>query len=104
MLVGSVFGPVTELDVNPIIDFDPSGSLLYLEWTLSTTNSAISDSDSIYTILSPPGVGPVERLHFQSLALERHLGVQAVAVPEPGSFAVLAIGASAAMIPCKRRS
>ena len=90
-LVSSVSGPATDIDLAPLVEFDPSGSIYYLEWTLSTTQPGISNSDSIYTILSPPGMGPVQRMHFQSLALERHLGVQATAVPEPGSLTSLVL-------------
>lgn len=102
-LIDSVSGPVTDIDLLPLIDFDPSGSLYFLEWTLSTTNPLIADSGSIYTILSPPGDNPVDRFHFQSLALERSLGFNASAIPEPSSLvALLLSGTSLTLIRRKR--
>jgi hypothetical protein len=102
-LIDSVSGPVTDIDLLPLVDFDPSGSLYFLEWTLSTTNPLIADSESIYTILSPPGDNPVDRFHFQSLALERTLSVNASAIPEPGSLVCLVVGGIAILSRRKRR-
>lgn len=98
-------GPAIDLDLRYQIDDRPENILYVLEWQLSTTQSGIESSDSLYTILSPDGVGVFDRLHFQSLALERELGVTlTAAVPEPGSMTALALlGASLTMIRRKRQ-
>lgn len=85
-------GPAVDLDLTYQIDDRPENILHVLEWRLSTTKVGVEASDSVYTILSSDGDGPVERFHFQSLALERELGIQLNAVPEPGSLACLAVG------------
>lgn len=73
-------------DLDPLyaISGTPSDVIHVLEWQLTTDAPGVADSDSIYTILSPDGVGPVERLHEASLLTERFLGQ---AVPEPSAFA-----------------
>jgi len=96
-------GPAVDLDLRYQIDDRPENILYVLEWQLSTTQSGIESSDSLYTILSPDGVGVFDRLHFQSLALEQNLGVQlAAAIPEPGSFGWLTLLATLKMIRRKR--
>jgi hypothetical protein len=96
-LVDSVSGPSTDIDLNPNIDFDPTGSLYYLQWQLSAPGSGLTPSEPLYTILSPPGATGIERLHFQSLALERNFGISAAAVPEPGALALLSLAGIAAL-------
>ena len=88
-LATSVSGDVFDIDPNYEINLQPSNALYFLEWQLSTSNPDILDSESIYTIHSPDGVGPVKRLHFQSLALERHFGI--AAVPEPGALSLIGL-------------
>ena len=86
-LATAISGDVLDIDLDYEINNQPVNSIHFLEWELSTSNPDIANSSSIYTILSPDGVGVVERLHFQSLALEEGLGVTlAVAVPEPSSM------------------
>lgn len=103
-LAQNITGDVLDIDLDYEIDFQPVNSIHFLEWELSTSNAAVSDSVSVYTLLSPDGVGPIERLHFQSLALERHFGVQATAIPEPSSTLCLAWGASCLLLVRKRQS
>ena len=86
----SITRRVSDIDLTYSIETDPADTLYALEWRLATSQPGIADSDSVYTILSPPGTGPVERLHFQSLALEANLGISTV--PEPGALFVLGIG------------
>jgi hypothetical protein len=100
-LASGIAGDVVDLDPNYEINFQPDNVIHFLEWELSTTNPDILASESIYTILSPDGAGPVQRLHFQSLALERHFGIQAV--PEPGCLSLFAMAALAASM-VRRRS
>lgn len=88
----AITGAVPDIDLAYAIESNPANTLYALEWQLSTTQTGIADSESIYTILAPPGTGPVERLHFQSLALESALGV--TSVPEPNSLLLLAITGS----------
>ena len=95
-------GAAVDLDLSYQIDDRPENILYVLEWQLSTTKSGIEASDSLYTIFSPDGNGPVERLHFQSLALENKFGVTISAVPEPGSFVALMLGTPLALIRRKR--
>lgn len=80
-----------DIDLNYIINLEPVGSIYALQWQLSTTQAGIADSDSVYTIFAPDGVGPDERLHFQTLALEEFLGAGSAAVPEPGTCVVLSL-------------
>ncbi|WP_157665014.1 PEP-CTERM sorting domain-containing protein [Mariniblastus fucicola] len=90
-----------DLDPTYEVNLQPDNVIYFLEWELSTSNPDILASETIYTIHSPPGVGPEERLHFQSLALERHFGIQAV--PEPGSVCLIAL-AGASLLMVRRRS
>ena len=82
-----------DIDLDYTIGGSPTDVIYVLEWQLSTDVSGISDSDSVFTILSPDGNGVAERLHFQSLAIEEFLGtpVTATAVPEPGSLVLLSL-------------
>ncbi|MEM6314074.1 MAG: hypothetical protein AAF743_08300 [Planctomycetota bacterium] len=63
-------------------------TIFVLESVLSTNAPGIADSETVYTILSPGGMGPVQRLHYPSLFLEEFLGTP---IPEP-SIAALALG------------
>ena len=68
---------------------NPSGEIYVIESVLSTNAPGIADSGKVYTLLSPDGVGPIERLHHPSLYLESQLGTP---VPEPASLAMLGLG------------
>lgn len=89
-LADSISGGISDIDLAYTLSGDPTDKLFALEWQLSTNQVGIADSESLYTILSPPGTGPVERLHFQSLGLESQLGIT-VAVPESSSLMLLAM-------------
>lgn len=90
----SATAPSLDIDLSYAINVDPADTLYVLRWQISTDASGILASDSVYTILGPPGVGPTERLHFQSLQLEAELGF--TAVPEPSCLMFLfAVGAMA---------
>lgn len=67
---------------------DPLDTLYIIEAQLSTDAPGIGSSETIYTILSPDGTGPIQRLHFAALFLEKELGT----IPEPTTLAVLASG------------
>ncbi len=101
VLADSISGGVGDIDLAYTLSGDPTDKLFALEWRLSTNQVGIADSESVYTILSPPGVGPVERLHFQSLGLERHLGIT-VAVPEPSSLMLLAMAGTIGLVRRRR--
>ncbi|MDB4766716.1 hypothetical protein OAG71_03405 [bacterium] len=90
-LASDISAPVLDIDLNYSLDADPTGSIYAVQWQLATDNPNIADSSGVYTLLSPGGMGPDERLHFQSLALEDFLGVTVAAVPEPGPLALLAL-------------
>ena len=70
----SVAGVTADLDFEYFIDNHNSSEIYFLEWKLKTNAPGVADSDTIYVIQSPDGLGPVARLHFQSLYLERFLG------------------------------
>lgn len=78
-----------ELDMGYVIEDNPSNALYVLEWKLTTDAPGIADSGSVYTILSPDGGNPMEKLHHAALHLEKHLGLHPV--PEPGSVLLSAI-------------
>jgi hypothetical protein len=81
-------------DLDPLyqIDSTPADVIHVLTFRLSSSNTAVLDSDPIYVILSPDGTNPTDRLHHASLLLESHLST--VAVPEPCGKWLLALGIS----------
>ncbi|REK08239.1 MAG: PEP-CTERM sorting domain-containing protein [Planctomycetota bacterium] len=81
-------GGLTDIDLLYAIDDNPAGVLHVLEWQLSTNAPGVAPSASIYTILSPDGANPMEKLHHASLYLEQHLGL----VPEPASASLMLTG------------
>ena len=82
-----------------IITIKFEGQEIYvLEWILNTTAPDIAASRSIYTLLSPDGATPQERLHHASLYTEAWLGV-----PEPGPASILALLAGLAGLIRRRR-
>ena len=89
-LASNISAPVLDIDLNYLLSENPAGSIFAARWRLSTDNPEIASSE-INTLLSPGGMGPDERLHFQSLALEDFLGVTVAAVPEPGSLMLLGL-------------
>ena len=80
-----------DLDLNYVINLEPTSSIYALRWQLSTTQPGIADSGDVYTVLAPDGMGFAERLHFPTLALEEFLGTPTTAVPEPSSLALLSM-------------
>lgn len=82
-------GGATDLDLTYTIDENPSAKIHALRWRLTTNAPGIFPSADLYTLLSPDGSTPVERLHHPSLFLENHLGIP---VPEPASVGLLALG------------
>jgi len=78
-----------DLDLGYDIALKPSNVIYVLELTLSTNAPGIAPSDTIYTLLSPDGADPTQRLHHASLFLESHLGTP---IPEPSAFMITAIG------------
>lgn len=86
----------------------PRGKIHVLELVLSAnapdaTFPGIASSDPIFVLLSPDGVGPVERLHHASLYLERYLGENGRPVPEPGTT-VLLLTSLLMVVSCRRSS
>ena len=73
-LLENVGGVTPDLDFKYFIDNHNSTEIYYLEFKLKTNAPGIDDSDSIFVIQSPDGIGAVERMHFQSLYLESYLG------------------------------
>lgn len=73
-LAVNIAGTVDELDLSYVIGTQNSDEIYFIEWQLTTDAPGVSASAPIYSILSPDGMGPVERLHFQSLYLEAWLG------------------------------
>lgn len=76
-------------DIDLLYEFvgdNPSGEIYVIESILSTNAPGIADSSTVYTLLSPDGQTPMEKLHHHSLNAERQLGV-----PEPGSLALAAL-------------
>jgi len=82
-------GNGVDLDLSYDLTGDnPVGEIYVIESVLSTSAAGIADSSTVYTILSPDGTTPQEKLHHQSLHTERELGTPA---PEPASIAMLAL-------------
>ena len=81
----------TDLDVDYTLSLnpEPTGSIYFLQWQLSSANPAIESSDSVYTIFAPP-----MQFHHQSLALEQTLGTTVSSVPEPSALGLLGLGLS----------
>ncbi len=78
-------------DLDLTYDFygdNPLGEIYVIESILTTDAPGIADSTTVYTILSPDGDNPMQRLHHAALFTERSLGTP---VPEPAvlSMAVL---------------
>lgn len=73
-LSSNVEGVTPDLDFEFFIDNHNSTEIYFIEFKLSTNAPGIADSDTIYVIQSPDGIGPVQRMHFQSLYLETFLG------------------------------
>ncbi|MEM9412413.1 MAG: dockerin type I repeat-containing protein [Planctomycetota bacterium] len=74
-LTNQVSGSVSELDFEYFISSHNQTEIYFIEWQLNTNAPGVQPSDSVFTIMSPDGMGPVERMHFQSLHLEEHLGI-----------------------------
>ena len=87
-----------DLHLDYQIDKKPADEIYVLEWILDTTAPDIAASRSIYTLLSPDGATPQERLHHASLYTEAWLGV-----PEPGPASILALLAGLAGLIRRRR-
>jgi hypothetical protein len=64
-----------DLDLNYSINVNPTGTIYFLEWVMTSENPLINSSDSIFTIHVPPG-----QLHHRALELEDYLGFQAFPV------------------------
>ncbi len=92
-------GGAEDLDMLYAINLNPSDVLYVLEWRLSTDAPGILDSSTVYTVLSPDGANPTEKLHLAALYLEGYLGV----VPEPSSLVLLTLGMGAIAIVTWRR-
>lgn len=102
MLVNSVdIHGHLNLDIEYKINKQPLNEIFILEWTLSSNAPGIADSRSIYTILSPDGADPMERLHHASLYVERYLGVSAV--PEPGVLGLTLLAGSLGWLGSRRK-
>lgn len=78
---------------------DTIDTLYVLEQQLSTNAPGILASETVYTIISPSGTGPFERLHFGSLYTEAYLGTP---VPEP--VVVLPFGLALTLAATRRRT
>jgi len=87
---------VFDIDLSYDIGARPSGELFVLDFVLTTDAPGIAPSETVHIILSPDGVGGVERLHFASLYLEQFLGTP---VPAPGGVSVC----MGAIVWCARR-
>ncbi|MEM9410728.1 MAG: hypothetical protein AAGA30_06415 [Planctomycetota bacterium] len=73
-LLANVNGITPDLDFKYFIDNHNPTEIYFLEFRLKTNAPGIENSESVFVIQSPDGVGAVERLHFQSLYLETFLG------------------------------
>lgn len=99
-LAEDIRGPVSDIDLQYSILLNPTNTLYYIQWQLSTDAPGIADSDPIYTILSPDP-DATDGLHHPSLALESHFGISSV--PEPSTIAAIALGAIGAATRRRRR-
>ncbi len=89
-----------DLHLDYQIEKKPADEIYVLEWVLDTTAPDVAASRSIFTLLSPDGATPEERLHHASLYTEAWLGV---AIPEPGTAGLLALLAGLAGLTRQRR-
>jgi len=78
-----------DIDLTYDIADNPADVIYALDLTLSTDAPGIRSSESVFAILSPDGVGKIQRLHYASLALEEHLGIP---VPAPSSGLIAGVG------------
>ena len=90
-------GGTGDIVPNFSIQGSPTDRIYVLEFVMSatapdTSHPEILPSDPMFLLLSPDGVGPVERLHHASLYLEEYLALHGLAVPEPDSFTLAALG------------
>lgn len=76
---------------------DAADSLYFLEWQISSANTAIEASDSVYTIHAPP-----MQFHHFALASENALSVSVVAVPEPAAATMMLLGVSGLLLRRRR--
>jgi hypothetical protein len=92
-LVTDWSNPLNRIDLDPdyflTVAPEAAGSIYFLEWQLSSANPEVESSDSVYAIFSPP-----MQVHAQSLELERILGTDVSAVPEPSVLGLMGIGIS----------
>lgn len=79
---------VADLDLSYDIAARPADVLYILEQQLATGAPGVLSSATTYTILSPDGDNPAQRLHHASLFLENHLGTP---IPEPTTIGVMLI-------------
>lgn len=77
---------------------NPVGEIYVIQSVLTTTAPGVADSTTIYTILSPDGSTPMEKLHHASLFTEQALGTP---IPEP---AMLGLAALLPLLMCRRRA
>jgi hypothetical protein len=99
------FGGTDDIDLLYLINSVPTDEIHVLEFRLRATfhgggaDPALSDSDTVYAILSPAGNDPVARLHHASLYLESYV----TTIPEPSTAMLVAWASTAAAILLRRR-
>lgn len=79
-----------DLDITYAIDSNPLNEIFVFEWRLSTNAPGVADSESVFAIISPDGIGPIERHHHASLFLEEQLSGFRV-VPEPSGLSFVGL-------------